>query len=498
MLGLRQLIPSHRRLVGKWVKPFAGVDFQVKPLSASVPTLSYSMVSGGSKKRWSNPKVNIVRDSGGGPVVASGLTTPWRTLATKQDEPVSVSRIETNHEAKMLEVTWANGKTDIYPYVWLKDNCQCPTCFHPSSKSRIHLIQDLDVNIRPFTAELLGGSEQIDITWTDGHRSSFRADWLYPRAFNSEQWDIRAPTYKMKRSYWGTDIMKNLPRASFHELLTEDSAVLAWLHQLEVYGFALVSGAPAKTGQVRALAERVAFIKRTHYGEDFSVIAKNDPSNVAYLDGPLQLHADLPYYEYKPGVQFIHCIVQYAGNGGDTRVTDAVHVARDLQRLFPEQYKILTNTLVDWYDEGTDEMGEFIKVLQLPLICTDSKGEIWRINFSQPQRDSFFPIPPEKVAAWYEAMTNYHNLLLDPQYCFQFKMVPGTILTFDNLRIVHGRSGYKTGFSERHIEGCYIDWDEVRSRRRVLEKKLGLAPRQWVTKIEEVTNIEEEKGRDSY
>lgn len=36
--------------------------------------------------------------------------------------------------------------------------------------------------------------------------------------------------------------------------------------------------------------------------DDFSVQAKPDPSNVAYLSGPLQLHADLPYYEYKPGV----------------------------------------------------------------------------------------------------------------------------------------------------------------------------------------------------
>ena len=36
--------------------------------------------------------------------------------------------------------------------------------------------------------------------------------------------------------------------------------------------------------------------------ETFEVIAKPGTSNVAYLSGPLQLHTDLPYYEYKPGV----------------------------------------------------------------------------------------------------------------------------------------------------------------------------------------------------
>ena len=39
--------------------------------------------------------------------------------------------------------------------------------------------------------------------------------------------------------------------------------------------------------------------------EDFTVKVKPDPSNVAYLSGPLQLHADLPYYEYKPGVSLL-------------------------------------------------------------------------------------------------------------------------------------------------------------------------------------------------
>lgn len=38
------------------------------------------------------------------------------------------------------------------------------------------------------------------------------------------------------------------------------------------------------------------------YRELFSVKAKPGTSNVAYLSGPLQLHTDLPYYEYKPGV----------------------------------------------------------------------------------------------------------------------------------------------------------------------------------------------------
>ena len=60
--------------------------------------------------------------------------------------------------------------------------------------------------------------------------------------------------------------MNDLPRAEFFDLMGNDSALLMWLRQLEQYGLVIVSGAPAETGQVRALAERVAFIKKTHYG----------------------------------------------------------------------------------------------------------------------------------------------------------------------------------------------------------------------------------------
>ncbi|XP_042859351.1 gamma-butyrobetaine dioxygenase-like [Penaeus japonicus] len=149
--------------------------------------------------------------------------------------------------------------------------------------------------------------------------------------------------------------MEELPRASFPEMMADDAALLKWSQQLEIFGFVKVSGAPAEPGQVRRLADRIAFIKKTHYGEDFTVIVKDDPSNVAYLSGPLQLHADLPYYQYKPGVQFIHCIKQYEGNGGDSLVTDGLQAAHLLRENHPEKYQVLTSTPVDWFDEGADE-----------------------------------------------------------------------------------------------------------------------------------------------
>ena len=45
--------------------------------------------------------------------------------------------------------------------------------------------------------------------------------------------------------------------------------------------------------------------------EEYSVQAKPNAANVAYTSGYLQLHTDLPYYNYKPGVSRINSLHQF-------------------------------------------------------------------------------------------------------------------------------------------------------------------------------------------
>lgn len=47
----------------------------------------------------------------------------------------------------------------------------------------------------------------------------------------------------------------------------------------------------------------------------------------------------------------------------------------------------------------------------------------------------------------------------------------GDIVTFANTRVLHGRVGF-VATSSRHLQGGYINWDEIRSRRRVLDLEL--------------------------
>lgn len=112
----------------------------------------------------------------------------------------------------------------------------------------------------------------------------------------------------------------------------------------------------------------MAFIRKTHYGEEFTVQAKPNTSNVAYLSTPLQLHTDLPYYGYKPGVILLHCLTQSQSSGGSNLLSDGFLAAERMKLDWEKYYEILTKTLVDWCDIGEEDGQKFYSLHRAPII----------------------------------------------------------------------------------------------------------------------------------
>lgn len=150
--------------------------------------------------------------------------------------------------------------------------------------------------------------------------------------------------------------------------MSSDDALKSWIESLIVNGCALIENASLEENECRKLADRVGFIRRTHYGEEFIVRAKEDTSNVAYLSTPLQMHTDLPYYEYVPGVNLLHCIVQSKSEGAFNLLSDGFFVAEKLKREQPSIFKCLTETMVNWSDYGVENGYPFHSVYRAPVI----------------------------------------------------------------------------------------------------------------------------------
>ncbi|XP_048506849.1 gamma-butyrobetaine dioxygenase-like isoform X2 [Athalia rosae] len=359
-----------------------------------------------------------------------------------------------------------------FPSIWLRDNCQCVSCFQKESQSRTIDWAHFDFGVKPSNVKF--EEAKLLIEWPDNHKSIFTLEWLIERSFTEEKRKLfRAQVYRFERVTWGAeDFEKCCKKFNYQTILNDESVLLTWLGSLTKYGVAIVTDVPPLANSTKSLIERVAFVRKTHYGEEYMVTSKNDTTNVAYQSTVLPLHTDLPYYCYAPGVNFLHCLVQTQGQGGESHLADAFHVANYLKKNHPEAYRVLTKTLIDWNDIGHENGDHFHSIHQAPILCEDERGDLVRINYSQPQRDSHFNAPLEQIVPWYEAVGLFTRFLHSPEYFVKFKLEEGEILTFDNHRLVHGRSSYvDTVGRERLLIGCYLDWDEIYSRIRVLKKR---------------------------
>ena len=56
------------------------------------------------------------------------------------------------------------------------------------------------------------------------------------------------------------------------------------------------------------------------------------------------------------------------------------------------------------------------------------------------------------------------------------RMEAGDCCVFDNQRMLHGRDGFSLapGGQGRHLQGCYVDWDEIHDRINVLSASTKL------------------------
>ncbi|XP_049534550.1 gamma-butyrobetaine dioxygenase-like [Anopheles darlingi] len=378
-----------------------------------------------------------------------------------------------------------------FPAIWLRDNCQCEACFHAGSVSRVLNWEQFDVErVHVAAVQPVDGGHSLEVLWEGAengavvHRSVYNVEWMLERSFRQEDSEAYLEEwYRPAPELWGAARFHEvIQEFSYADVLHEDEALRQWIEALIRYGVVMIKNAPLTEHECRRLANRVGFIRKTHYGEEFIVKAKEGTSNVAYLSTPLQMHTDLPYYEYKPGCNLLHCLVQSkdAGGGGANLIADGFYVAERVRREHPDQFRLLSETLVNWTDIGEDEGGKFHSIYRAPVICISRDGQrLERINHSVPQRGSHFCVPIEQVDRWYRAMHRFVRILHEE--AVQFRTAPGDILTFSNIRAIHGRTGYRdTVQNTRHLVGAYLDWDEIYSKLRVLKTAANKGPKENV------------------
>ncbi|EDW00199.1 GH11991 [Drosophila grimshawi] len=375
-------------------------------------------------------------------------------------------------EQRYVEVTRPDGQQHKYPSIWLRDNCQCSECFHAATRARKSHWERGPLHVRAERVRFDEKRQQLIVNWEDAHNSSYDLDWLQQRDFSVEaRQRYLNEVYKPPAQLWGKSQFGDVTHHfEYHDVLKQDAVLLDWLQALAVQGFALLHGAPHDEQVVRHLAERIGYIKRTTYGDVFDVKSKPNAGNYAYLMTPLPLHTDMPYYEYKAGINILHTLAQSESPGGANLMTDGFYVANTMRRDYPDYYELLRSVPVNWFDIGHDgDAGKpFHSLWRAPVISLDADGQFARINQNTTKRDSRFTVPLEQALAWYEAYDKF--LQVAQAEAVEFKTRPGDVFVFNNLRMLHGRTAYEDSpQNKRHLVGAYVDWDIIYSKLRTLK-----------------------------
>jgi gamma-butyrobetaine dioxygenase len=358
------------------------------------------------------------------------------------------------HGAK-LSTFWRGGHETLWPTIWLRDQCACPRCRHPSGQ-RLFEIGDLPE--RPeIDSATLQPDHGVRIIWKgEGHVS------VYPEAFLAAH-DPKAPKSN-DVTLWGAGLSP-VPQADWNKVANDSATELAWLEAYHRHGFALLRNVPTRPGMVAEVGDRLGFVRTTNYGKLFDVISEPDPNNLANTALGLGVHSDNPYRDPTPGVQLLHCLISDAP-GGDSMVVDGFAAAEQLRNESPPHFDLLTRVPASFRfaDKNADLQA------RTPLISLDFEGRITAVHYNNR---SFAGIdaPVELMEPWYAAYRAFARILKQPARELTFRLAPGDLLVMQNERALHGRTAFDPNLGRRHLQGCYVDKDGMESRMRVLRRQ---------------------------
>jgi hypothetical protein len=207
-------------------------------------------------------------------------------------------KVTTTGDDHALHVNWNVSNTSTYSYLWLRDNCQCPSCLHPSSRQKLHSSADIPLDIKPSAVNITG--EEAEIVWnqplrhgkasSENHVSRFPLDFL--RRYESSKASEKFRFNHLTPQTWNSEEYK-LDWVSYDNYMNTDEGLHTVVQRLYNKGLVFLKDVPITDEACTQVAERIGPIQETFYGRDFDVKNVAKSINIAYTSLYLGFHMDL-------------------------------------------------------------------------------------------------------------------------------------------------------------------------------------------------------------
>ena len=371
--------------------------------------------------------------------------------------PVVAAIVKAEITERTVVVEWSDSTVSEFHFLWLRDNCPC--CVHPYTLEQTYEVVNAPKNLKPVEIEVTS-SGALAIEWEpEDHKSIFHPGWLKKHCYSNQ-----TPTSpNMKSVSWDSSTRTKPDEYEWEKIVSDEEVELRWLQSVQTSGCALIHGVPQTDPAVGEVANRIGVVRHSNFGDLFDVRVDFDPVSNSNTDLELPPHTDLPTREYQPGMQLLHCITNNV-KGGSSTLVDGFRVAEELQDRHPRAYELLTT--VSWDFANRSRTSDYR--WKAPMIGLDNFNELFEIRAGSWLR---YPLqaPPELMDEMYEAYQIFETTSHDKKFQIKFRLEAGDCMIFDNRRILHGRTAFEAQSGNRHLRGCYVDRDELRSRVRLLE-----------------------------
>ena len=361
-----------------------------------------------------------------------------------------------------LEVLWNDGEKSHFHFLWLRDNC--PKGIHPEARQRTFNFLTVSEDIFPESFAVTQDGK-LEVKWSEGNDiSHFDPIWLRNHCYTINN----KKKYESPYILWDNNLNHNLEKISVDcsYVMDSEAGLIKWLEQLHKYGISLLKNAPLEKKSAIKILNRISYLKETFFGNPFEVINIPKPNNTAYTADALRNHTDLPYYEYTPGYQFLHCLINDA-KGGLSSAVDSFKVADYLRKNDSDSFEILKTIPVKYINN--DYTQKTLRSFHSPMITLTKNDDFNDVRFSIATMGAM-DCPPENMEKFYLAYRKFAKLLHDDQFAVKFRLNAGDIFSFNNRRVLHGRTEFDPSSGHRHLQGYYMDRDEITSRLNYLKK----------------------------
>ena len=386
-------------------------------------------------------------------------------MADLAPAPASHGVSQLTHDAQTMRLHWDDGRVSRFEGLWLRDNCACPSCRHPQAMERLYMFIDHEPpRITHVTRPTTDVLEVHFSQGTEHHVSRFDTAWLRQHCYSGAARSEAQAT----RALWDAGLNDAVPIVDFGAFMETEEGLRAWITAIRSHGIVLLQGVPQVSGKLLDVARRIGPVRHTNFGDHYDVISMPNPNAVAYTALGLELHHDLGNWRFPPDVQMLSCL-KSSVTGGESLFADGFRVAEDLRAKNPEAFALLSQQLVEFrfHDANSDIRAS------APVLALDHRGQLTRMRFNNWLRSSL-NVEEELVAPMYAAIAALWALLRDPRYHLNLKLRPGELIAYDNNRILHGRKSFDPNSGERHLQGCYLNMEDLDSAMRMSERRTSL------------------------